>query len=163
MDKINWREAFERFLAGGGITDGSNCIFCWEFPGDNCSSCPASCLPQSTCTAIFVYSMESSERRAICRHVLSTVEDFTDVSEIRTRIAEMLDDEAREKFLGPEYIAMPNDVPGHGFTRPYAKEPELLHYITRNIRMKLSQSIIAAFRDEDTRDRVLEILNREEK
>lgn len=102
-DMVDWKEAFEQNLAKGGNFSPDGCIFC-EFNNthikENCDGCVLTGFAMG-CTDIFGFGdMDNSERRAICRHVLATVKDFTDRDEIRKRIAEMLDDETRRKFLG---------------------------------------------------------------
>ena len=171
----NWKEAFEQVLAkGGNYDDDSLCRFCrTKGDGDCPRICPLSCLTSTgnnySCTDIFIHGMDNSERRAICRHVLATVQDFTDRDEIRARIAEMLDDP--EKFLGkPEarYCGMEPESyygaiigPPHRYFPPSTNAdiwPDL-HYIITERR----GAHIAAFRDKETQDRVLAFLNGETK
>ena len=70
----------------------------------------------------------------------------------------------RERFLGKaekerKYYAG-DDMPDNGFVRPYNCFPELRHYISIDIPNTHSrEKLLAAFRDEDTRDRVLAFLN----
>ena len=103
-------------------------------------------------------------RLFLFRHVLTTVKDFTDRDEIRARIAEMLDDDAREKFLGkPE----PDDGKYYIYTSghysgincdgaPFATYtwPEF-HYIIS----ERGGPQIGAFHEKDTACRVLAFLN----
>lgn len=101
----NWREAFEQVLAKGGKLNGSeDCGFCQikgvgeHDQGDKCHGCVLDAgMKPYPCELFLKCFMDNSERRAICRHVLLTVKDFTDRDEIRARIAEMLDDP--EKFF----------------------------------------------------------------
>ena len=177
-DKPNWREAFEQALAGGGGTASyEDCGFC-RLAGvadgsiSKCPGCPllvsgcsSSTLFRRACRKVFGSSMDNSERRAICRHVLATVKDFTDRAEIRARIAEMLDDDAREKFLGKaeskiSYEGYDGDSDSPMIYRAHWVDkhtPEFLYTIENNI-----SGHIAAFRDEITRDRVLAFLNGEQ-
>jgi hypothetical protein len=177
--KPNWREAFEQVLAKGCSVSRSatDCVFCVVGRGDNehftlkqCDVCPLHNHGIQGC-AEYWNSLDSSLRRAIFRHVLAPtiVKDFTDVQEIRDRIADMLDDDAREKFLGkaenvePEYYERNFDLPGEGFRKvplcPPHDPTELRFYI--NPYPWRPNQVLAAFRDEDTRDRVLEFLNNE--
>jgi len=177
----NWKEAFEKVLAKGGepASKFPECQFC-IISGiknisdtDKCLGCPLCAVLKSPCFSErcwrFLKSyMDNAERRAICRHVLATVKDFTDRDEIRARIAEMLDDDAREKFLGKAkrkeytvdtgvYIYHYEDkVAGNALRAPNGVTP--LRYLIRR-----AGCFTAAFRDEDTRDRVLAFLNGEAK
>lgn len=153
----NWREAFEQVLAKGCAVaeDGTECLFCRLT--DGCADCPVVNRGNEECCE-FWSDLDSSLRRAIFRHVLAAVKDFTDVSEIRERIAEMLDDP--EKFLGKaepekEYEAfhLMDSYEHHGAPKlKYAiqKMRDSHHHI---------EEIVIACRDEETRDRVLEFLN----
>ena len=93
-------------------------------------------------------------------HLLETVEDWSDTSEIKTRIAEMLDDDAREKFLGkaePE-----KEYERFHLSFPYARQnaPELKYAIQKmHDENHHLEHVVIAFRDEATRDRVLAFLN----
>ena len=170
----NWKEAFEEVLARGGNTAPSdNCLFC-KTSKDCTKDCPLDGAPNQsriTCSDIFGrHYMDDSERRAICRHVLATVKDFTDRNEIRARIAEMLADP--EKFLGkaePEKVRYDKTSLGSGYEWP-TKFRESLRAAAGELRHVITQkgnhwpgSIIAAFRDEKLRDRVLELLRGEAK
>ena len=100
------------------------------------------------------------------RHVFATVKDFTDRGEIRARVAEMLDDDAREKFLGKAetYRMATSDVGPCGFIHSHNPEdsdyPKLIYYI-REGESEFNTQVGAAFRDKDTRDLVLRLLNGE--
>ena len=113
--KPNWKEAFEQVLAKGCAVapTPSDCMFCIvankaRLPGNEpCGICPLHWDGLKDCGGPWE-ELDGSLRRAIFRYVLKTVKDFTDRDEIRARIAEMLDDDAREKFLGkpePEWLA----------------------------------------------------------
>ena len=172
-DKPNWRKAFEQVLAGGGRWSYGGCCFCAtaghkEEGGYNCVVCPLK-PSDRVCEHVFNNPMDNSERRAICRHVLATVKDFTDDAEIRARAAEMLDDNAREKFLGkaePELIGYKVRVL---FDGPYTRPPKV-GKVSPDLQYAIEaggdgrfyiENIIAAFRDKDTRDLVLRFLNGE--
>lgn len=173
--KPNWREAFEQALAKDApvAKESRDCIFCqlagkWSGKDGyyNCDKCPLHSLRAATCL-IFWAGINVYIRVAICRHVLATVKDFTDVSEIRERIAEMLDDEQREKFLAkPEPEYSPADYTddlayGQLGTRSLTNKhwPDHHYVIWQSDNTFKLGAIIAAFRDKDTRDRVLEFLN----
>jgi hypothetical protein len=157
----NWREVFEQVLAAGCpvAEGGTECIFCKLIEG--CRGCPAENKTAGYDCAEFWGDFDSSLRRAIFRHVLKNVSDFTDVTEIRERIAEMLDDPA--KFLGkaePEKKYQKYHSDGGCYTYRArltdTNTPEFHYLISYG---SPSDEIIAAFRDEETRDRVLEFLN----
>lgn len=184
--KPNWREAFEQTLAKGGAMGGyDTCRFCLmagfkakvcdcDLVRKLCLACPLNANGVSEelreaggCIQVIDNDfMDNSERRAICRHVLATVQDFTDVAEIRERIAEMLDPELREKFVGKaeKWVAATwdegsvrlssNSLPGHA----WQSEGDMKYVIYRPSNM--GKPFIAV-NDEDTRDRVLEFLNKE--
>ncbi len=161
----NWREAFEQVLAKGceiAVVD-AECAFCRLTEG--CAGCPVENKTNGCACADYWLALDSSLRRAIFRHVLKTVKDFTDVSEIRARISEMLDDP--ERFLGkaePEkikyetwWLTEPYKRPAHtGDNGNYGEGPALGYGINTDFGV---ENLIAAFRDEATRDRVLEFLN----
>jgi len=171
----NWKEAFEQVLAKGCVVacTPANCMFCVvankaRLPGNEpCSICPLHWDGLRDCGGPWE-ELDGSLRRAIFRYVLKTVQDFTDRDEIRARIAEMLDDDAREKFLGKAkrkeytvdtgvYIYHYEDkVAGNALRAPNGVTP--LRYLIRR-----AGCFTAAFRDEDTRDRVLAFLNGEAK
>ena len=177
--KPNWKEAFEHVLAGGGAWVGlRDCRFCRivGYPRNDgkCDACPLKVWDGETwdghCAEVFHDNVGDSDRRAICRHVLATVKDFTDRDEIRARIAEMLDDP--EKFLGK--AAVKCYVPGYDVESAEGYQyltggdkanpkPKLLFYIKEarsGAEMKLNDGVtILACRDEATRDRVLAFLN----
>lgn len=169
----NWREAFEQVLAAGGKGAGfEECRFC-QIAGvtgagqSRCKRCPFATSVEPCwagyCVPVFgPDNMYNSERWAICRHVLAPtiVKDFTDVQEIRDRIADMLDNDAREKFLGKaEPVNYQKYWLADAYTRQeeYQPSPDLDYAITINARLR--PNIIAAFRDEATRDHVQEFLN----
>ena len=174
--KPNWKKAFEHVLAGGGAWVGlRDCRFCRivGYPRNDgkCDACPLKVWDGETwdghCAEVFHDDVGDSERRAICRHVLATVKDFTDRDEIRARIAEMLDDDAREKFLGkpePEkeyYIYTSGHYSGINCDgAPFATDawPEF-HYIIS----ERGGPQIGAFHEKDTACRVLAFLNGETK
>ena len=172
----NWREAFEQVLAAGGKGAGfEECGFCRILHVTTCGSRACKKCPFATslepdhagyCVPIFgPDNMDNSERRAICRHVLATVKDFTDVTEIRERIAEMLDDP--EKFLGK--AEEPKPKYGYYYSRkePYRKKvvcvhsdtaPALHHFVS--IRPGGGRDdIIAAFLNEDMARKIAELLS----
>ena len=172
----NWKEAFEETLAKGCRVASTplGCYFCGvaqvdlaPFSASRCETiCPLLAEGTGECGGYWK-DIDSSLRRAIFRHVLKHTEDFTDRDEIRARIAEMLDDDAREKFLGKaetRYYGMePGSYygaivgPPHQYFPPSTNAdiwPDL-HYIITERR----GAHIAAFRDKKTRDRVLEFLN----
>ena len=180
--KPNWKEAFEHVLAGGGAWVGlRDCRFCRivGYPRNDgkCDACPLKVWDGETwdghCAEVFHDDVGDSERRAICRHVLATVKDFTDRDEIRARIAEMLDDDAREKFLGkaePEKITVYREYDLYAaYERPagdndqgyYGDAPILPYAIKGEINNRFGgiDDVAAAFRDEATRKRALELLN----
>ena len=180
----NWKEAFEWALAKGGVSciNVTFCNFCvlaghadkGRRTGKDCSDCPLNVVNSKgtdTCASI---KLDNSDRRAICRYVLKHTEDFTDRDEIREHIADALTilgkDDAREKFLGkpePEKVRYDKTSLGSGYEWPTkfreslrAAAGELRHVITKKGN-HWPDNIIAAFRDEETRDRVLELLNGE--
>lgn len=172
----NWREAFEQVLAKGGESAGNygDCRFCQTFEGgycgpENCKCCPIFAVDGggyggSCCNVFGDDFMDNSERRAICRHVLATVKDFTNVTKIRERIAEMLDDP--EKFLGKaelekvDYIHF--NAGGGMIYAPRCTVDEYTPLLRYQIQIRTAgkfDDTIIAFRDEKTRDLVLEFLN----
>jgi len=178
MPKPNWKEAFEWALARGGVSclTVTGCNFCvlaghadkGSRTGKDCSDCPLNVVNSKgtdTCARI---KLDDSERRAICRHVLATVKDFTDRDEIRARIAEMLDDDAREKFVGKakaEYHRF--DLAATGFMRVGGNtkvviQPNRLAYTIIEGKypkdVNDEENFIAAFRDAELRDLVLKLL-----
>ena len=184
----NWKEAFEWALTRGGVSclNVTVCNFCvlaghadkGSRTGKGCSDCPLNVVNSKgtdTCASI---KLDNSERRAICRHVLAPgmIKDWTDRDEIRARISEMLDDDAREKFLGkpavkcygPGYDV--ESAEGYQYLTGGDKanpKPKLLFYIKEarsGAEMKLNDGVtILACRDEATRDLVLAFLNGETK
>ena len=172
----NWKEAFEQTLAKGGMLLGSaNCRFCQIMhvgafeAGDRCVGCVlwTDIKEAYPCHLFLSNCIDASERRAICRHVLATVKDFTDRDEIRARIAEMLDDDAREKFLGkaePEpnprywvYEAHCSLIYGPKNQGNDLNQPDFKYLIIRGT------STIAALGDKDTAEKVAAFLNAEAK
>jgi len=138
----------------------ADCLFCVvagnnsRFDFERCRTCPLLAKKGGECGGYWS-ELDGVLRRAIFRHVLKNVSDFTDVSEIRERIAEMLDDP--EKFLGkaerkPKYLPE-YDNEGNGAKLPGM---EFRFYIGPN--PWECEGIIAAFRDEETRDFCLEKL-----
>jgi len=97
------------------------------------------------------------------RHLLATVKDFDDDAEIRARIAEMLDDDAREKFLGkaePEERYFTTSMYGTPYKNSGGygtcdKFPDMGYVII------LGNTRIAAFRDEALAYKVAAFLNGE--
>lgn len=156
-EKFNWRELIQEAVGRG---DDMDCL------GIECEDCifnPAK--DKEECAGYFPFTTTEDEERLtlIHRHLLITVRDWNDFDEIRAHLAEMLDDP--EKFLGraevqPEYpYRRSHDHVGYGYqygkdSDPH-RQPELLFYIVDNE----TSAIIAAFRDEATRDHVQEFLN----
>lgn len=164
--KPNWREAFERTLEFGGAQAGfDDCVFCniahvTSGSTHNCIDCPLATkggfAGGGWCVPVLGITIGNSERRAICRHVLAPgmINDWTDVDEIRSRIAEMLDDEQREKFLGKaptKYTVRKNWGGYEGWAQ----------YVIVEGCVKNMQRIIAACRDKDTAEKVAGFLNNE--
>ena len=172
----NWKEAFEQVLAKGCVVacTPANCMFCVvankaRLPGNEpCSICPLHWDGLRDCGGPWG-ELGGSLRHAICRHVLVTVKDFTDRDEIRARIAEMLDDDAQEKFVGK---AEPIGFTKWELVNPYERKPGMngppLNYAivtgdTSGDCDGKGHDIIIATRDKDLRDRVLAFLNDEAK
>ena len=164
--KPNWRERLEAQVAGTEEAHG----LC---RGVYCSGCPftsavrtAHCIPNS---------FRGAELNWIWRHALATVKDFTDRDEIRARIAEMLDDDAREKFLGKAAEPEPKvEYSDYCLAEPYKRHggcnstagqwpdgPYLKYAIRKEVNglYRGAEDIITVCRDKDTRDKVLEFLN----
>lgn len=178
-DMVNWKEAFETALAAGGNSaDFKDCAFCRELgvvehSSKTCSACPLYNEFVRPPCYLLIEKTDSSERRAICRHVLATVEDWTEVAEIRARIAEMLDEETRRKFLGKAKECEPrywmNDMncgvtegaitgyENNGFCGTTSRYPVMRYTIFD----RDAEARIIVCRDEDMAYRILEFLNRE--
>jgi len=144
----NWKEAFEEAVRYTDLTD------CRRL---NCEDCPLAYADPELCIDA---ELSDEVCISIYRHVLATVKDFTDRDEIRARIAEMLDDNAREKFLGkpePEKEYSPyNTSGGITYRAPWGVDSHTPEF---NFSIQDLAGHIAAFRDKETRDRVLEFLN----
>jgi len=144
----NWRK-----ILAGAIRESSGHLYCGGIRCGECIFNDASkwCLMQY---------IPNNQLLEIDYHLLETVEDWSDTSEIKTRIAEMLDDDAREKFLGkaePE-----KEYERFHLSFPYARQnaPELKYAIQKmHDENHHLEHVVIAFRDEATRDRVLAFLN----
>jgi hypothetical protein len=156
----NWKERIEEAL----ITN-DNCEM--ECGDVGCSECPFNGSGKHDGNFCVDTDLPVEVLMTIYRALLTpgVVKDFTDRDEIRARIAEMLDDDARAKFLGkpePQYQTYHSDGGCYTYRAQLIDDntPEFHWLISLG---EPSDEIIAAFRDEETRDRVLAFLNGETK
>ena len=151
-----WKERLEHGLEGEGI-----CAYIL------CRDCPLLGNDGDCVRA----TAEENEYVYLYRHLLTTVQDFDDDAEIRARIAEMLDDDAREKFLGKAkakveymiyFLSEPYKRPSgcNSAAGQWADGPNLNYAIRKEVNGENhgAEDIIAVFFDSETRNLVLELL-----
>ncbi|MES0385645.1 MAG: hypothetical protein ABUJ98_13820 [Hyphomicrobium sp.] len=161
VDKPNYKEVVADSLAERDFKG-----FCLT----RCGYCPLNLKDEGAAGEDCLFVGPNEDDRitivAVCRHVLApgVIKDWTDLAEIRARIAEMLDDELREKFLGKAEKKYQKYQTYHSDGGCYTYRAQLTDDNTPEFHWLISlgeasDEIIAAFRDEDTRDRVLAFLN----
>ena len=145
----NWRK-----ILAGAIRESSGHLYCGGIRCGECIFNDASkwCLMQY---------IPNNQLLEIDYHLLETVEDWSDTSEIKTRIAEMLDDP--EKFLGkaepepkPRYWVYKAHYSLIYSSKPFGNDmdyPEFRYLII------YGTSVIAALGDKDAAEKVADFLN----